>query len=723
MGRRCSQPCRHDHLAEKPSHRNEPLARLRFQLSRLAEIWRPSGAAAAFSTAGGRALNLFAPAGDPRLGKEPINRRETMQSHRRRNSVAALALAAATIAVSPALAEQANLKSMSFDAQGVDATIHVISTDGQTWNKLKAGPVGLTGHMKVNTKWPGFVAQVAVVLGVCGPNQCGPFPSIWSDTADSRDYDNTEAMSFDASQIPLSSDTGIAILSFGDQVIRKCNEGLQADGPTKRHSFTHPIDLTFAANTGIDHNMNNNVYEATGNPWPESAHGMDKAAHDKLDVQVVCDPVIKSPTSELKHDFGDFDVENVKLFLTTYQSNQPGSNPGTVCPALKVTSRAQANQAGPVTMRIWRQKDGGPITSDVQQAWASFDAAKNGYFATYEKWEDVGTTSYFQFKTEIVEEGPFGPFDGWKDITVHCTSPGGGGFTDAPKPNNDLPKPKAKWQGAVTVADSAGSRKACPRKGQVFFAVTRPEPGDFDYRISCSNGAFFTGTATGYDQGSGVFEAYGAHELSINRTRSIQCTLQELQPAPVTVAVDKEDFTCNNPAIDPAADDIVSEPRPNPSKPKPATFGDLVKECNPSTHVLRNGRCVKKPGISIHCLEGYQQVGRKCVKRPVIVDLCKKTEQRINGKCVKKPEVSILCKKGFKPVGKKCVRIPTVTKACGVNEKLVRGNCVEKPTIGKIKPVLGKVKPAKLKPFVAKKPKFGKPFAKALQRPAKRVRN
>ena len=685
-----------------------------------------------------------------------------MPSHCRRNSVAALALAAATIAVSPALAEQANLKSMSFDAQGIGATIHVISTDGQTWNKLKAGPVGLTGHMKVNTKWPGFVAQVAVVLGVCGPNQCGPFPSIWSDTADSRDYDNTEAMSFDASQIPLSSDTGIAILSFGDQVIRKCNEGLQADGPTKRHSFTHPIDLTFAANTGIDHNMNNNVYEATGNPWPESAHGMDKAAHDKLDVQVVCDPVIKSPTSELKHDFGDFDVENVKLFLTTYQSNQPGSNPGTVCPAFKVTSRAQANQAGPVTMRIWRQKDGGPITSDVQQAWASFDAAKNGYFATYEKWEDVGTTSYFQFKTEIVEEGPFGPFDGWKDITVHCTSPGGGGFTDAPKPNNDLPKPKPKWQGAVTVADSAGSRKACRRKGQVFFAVTRPEPGDFDYRISCSNGAFFTGTATGYDQGSGVFEAYGAHDLSINRTRSIQCTLQELQPAPVTVAVDKEDFTCNNPAIDPAADDIVSDPRPDPAKP--ATVGDFVAPCNPFTQVLRNGKCISKPGISIRCLDGYEQVGRKCIQRPVIVDACKKTEQRINGKCVKKPEVSIFCKKGFKPVGKKCVRIPTiaactaketlvngkcvkkpgvsifckkgfkpvgkkcvriptVTQACGLNEKLVRGNCVEKPTVGKIKPVLGKVKPAKLKPFAVKKPAFGKAATKALKRSAKPVRN
>src|SRR6185295_4975146 len=130
----------------------------------------------------------------------------------------------------------------------------------------------------------------------------------------------------------------------------------------------------------------------------------DHVRADTLSVQVICDPVVKSPTNDVKNDFGDFDVESVKLFLTTYQNNQPGSNPGTVCPALKVTSRAKANQAGPVTMRIWRQKDAGPITSDVQQAWASFDAAKNGYFATYEKWENVGTTAYFQYKTEIVED-------------------------------------------------------------------------------------------------------------------------------------------------------------------------------------------------------------------------------------------------------------------------------------------------------------------------------
>lgn len=676
------------------------------------------------------------------------------------NTAAALALAAAAFTAAPARAEQANLNSMSFTAQPVGSTIRIISTDGQKWDQLKAGPVGFNGHMNIDTKWPGFVADVAVVLGSCGPNQCGSFPSIWSALADSRDYENTEVMSFDASALPVSSATGIATIPFADQAIRRCNEHLQPDGPTKSYSFIQGLDLTFAANTGIDHNMNNNVYEAEPGEWPFPATGMDKTAHAQLPVQVICEPVIKSPTNDVAADLGEFDVENVKLFLTTYQSTQPGSNPGTVCPAFKVTSRAETSKAGPVAMRIWRQKDGGPITSTFHEAWASYDPAKNGYFATYERFENVGTTSYFQFKVEIVDPtDPFAPFDGWKDITVHCTSPGGGGFTNEPRPDNDLPQPQAKWDGEIAVSDSAGRDKSCPRKGQVSFNVSRQAPGDFDYRISCSNGAYFEGTATGFADGAGGFAASGAHQISVNRTRSIQCTLQEMTPAPVTVDVDKDDFTCANPNFDPAADDIVSSTNPRPTHPDPVVPPVVVdpgKTCLPSQKRVR-GKCVDKPvvqackanerlvrgkciGVSIHCLPGFVQVGLECVKKPdvsilckpgfelkgktcvrkpVIVEACKRNQVRIGGKCVKKPDVSILCKPGFELKGKTCVRKPVIGTACAKNEKVVRGNCVPvKPIIKtlKVTPKLVLPKPVRpaLKAARTLQPKAILPFKRKL---------
>ena len=631
-----------------------------------------------------------------------------MSLHRNwiRNSVAALALAAAAFAAAPAgaLSDTAKLKSMSFNVEADHGTIRVISTDGKKWDKLKSGAVALNADFSINTKWPGFVETVTIRLGSCSSNSCMSFPEVYFKDVEERDYSGSAITGFQTSLLPVSSSNGIAINPAADSILNRCNEHLQADGPTKSYSFTQEMFATLAVDSDESLNMNfiHNLPEEAGGAGQAE---VDHTDSDAFSVNVICDPVIKQATNDIAYDHGKFDVENVKLFLTTYQSNQPGSNPATVCPALKVTSRAEANQAGPVSMRIWRQKNGGPITSELKQAWAAYDAVKNGYFATYETWENVGTTSYFQFKTEIVEAGPFGPFDGWKDITVHCTSPGGGGLTTEPVDHHDFPKPKAKWQGEVIVADSAGHDKSCPRKGQVFFEVTRPAPGNFDYRIQCSNGAFFTGTATGYDQGSGIYEAYGAHDLSINRTRSIQCTLQELQPAPVTVAVDKQDFTCNNPAIDPASDDLVSEPRPIPVKPqRPLVFVDPAPICGRNETLVRgkcidkpvivvacrrteiriDGKCVKKPEISIFCKKGFELKGKTCVRKPTIVVACKRNEQRVNGNCVKKPEVSILCKKGFKLVGKTCVRQPAITKTCARGEKLVRGNCVKKPVIAPV---------------------------------------
>jgi hypothetical protein len=642
-----------------------------------------------------------------------------------RNSAGALALAATTLAAAPAFADQAKIKSMSFNTESANTTIHVISTDGQQWDELKSGNVQFWGHMKLDTKWPGYVGEVGVALGVCGAQQCQTFPMIWSDLANSRDYNHQRNFTFSTSKIPVSNG-GIPIIPYGDQMINKCNQHLQPDGPTKSYSFTQTFNATFVAETDKILNMNNVVTEANAGDWPFPVNYATHSEHGEFQVQVVCDPVIKPPTNDVAANFGEFDVENVKLFLTTYASIQQGSNPGSVCPKLKVTSRAETNQAGPVSMRIWRQKNGGPITNEFKQAWASFDAAKNGYFATYETWEDVGATSHFQFKTEIEDGTAFPPFDGWKDIMVHCSGAGGGGLIPLPPLDPDNPPAQPEWDGEVTVLDSAGYDKSCPRKGQVSFEVSREEPGAFDYRISCSNGAFFTGTAYGFEQG-GVFMASGSHELNITKTRTIQCTLQEKKANGTWVTVDKDDegFTCIKRTFDPQADDLTIDTRPDFNDPRPTlppvvvnpgvkclasqklvrgkcVDKPLVVACRKGERVL-NGKCVKIPGVSIHCLPGYVQKGKVCVKKPVIAVACKRGEQRINGMCVKKPEVSILCKPGFKLVGKKCVRIPTLTKVCGKKEKLVRGNCVPKQpavrtlTIKKAKPDARRSLPTKAK--------------------------
>ena len=600
----------------------------------------------------------------------------------RKRTAAAIALSAAVLAALPAQAGEGHLKSMSFNAESAWTTVRVISTDGQSWDKIKSGPVEFWGHMKADMRWPGYVHEVGVVLGACGAGLCQSFPRIFFDRAGVRDYNHQRNFSFDASRIPVSG-TGIPVLHYGDDIISRCNQHLQADGPTKSHSFDYEMSATFVIDTGKRWNLDNVFWEAHAGDWPHMVHDVDHSRSDTFSVNVVCEPVIKPPTSELTHDFGEFDVENVKLFLTTYHTMVPGSNQSTICPGFKVTARAQANKPGPVSMRLWEMKNGGPITQSFHQVWASFDATRNGYFATYQKSVNVGATATFQYKVEVEDGTPFGPFDGWKSITVHCTGAGGGGLAPVPQNDPDNPPPQASWQGEVTVADSAGANKQCPRKGQVFFKATRAAPGNFTYKLSCSNGASFDGTATAYDQGSGVFEAYDAHDLSINRTRSIACTLQEVKDngTRVTIATDSHDFTCANRAIDDLPGDLVAEVPQNPARPAvPSSVATPKPECGPRQALVR-GRCVNKPSVSILCAPGFELKGKRCARKPVVAAACKRGETRVNGRCVKKPSVSILCKPGFELKGKRCARKPVVAAACKRGETRVNGRCVKKPSV------------------------------------------
>ncbi|WP_048648986.1 hypothetical protein [Nitratireductor soli] len=672
------------------------------------------------------------------------------QTKRNRSAALALALLASAFLCQTASADplgggDANIKSMSFSATSGSTTLHVISTDGQKWDKLKAGNLVIDADMDLDTRWPGYTYETGIVLGACGGPLCQSFPAIFFDQPGSRDYHKQTNVAFASSKIPVST-TGIAILPDGDQMIARCNEHLQPDGPTKSFSFNHEMWATFVANTGsYIHNTDNILYEASAGDGIAHPESIDHARKDSFNIQVVCDPVIKPPTDDLSLDQGDFNVENVKLFLTTViQINPTGGNPGTVCPVLRVTARAETNQEGPVTMRIWEQLNGGPITSKVKQAWASYDAAKNGYFASYEEYKNFGATTHAQYRVEIVDNTtPFPPFDGWKTITVHCTGAGGGGLTTTPPVNPDLPQPQASWEGEIIVADSAGADKSCPRKGQAFFAVTRQVPGDFTYRISCSNGAFFTGTATAYNQGSGIFEAYGAHDLSITKTRSIQCTLQELKPngTPVTIDTDKTDFTCANRAIDPGSNDITITPRPQPQEPKEPSVVVIPQPKCSNGLVLRNGRCFKRP-VTVRprpvrptlppvvvtprpqpeCLGGMVLRNGKCVRRPVIAERCDRGEILLRGKCVRKPVVSILCKPGYKLVRDKCVKTPVIVQRCKRGEVLVRGQCIQKPGVSILckpgyklvrdkcvkQPAVTTRQPTRAKTFIAPKPQVEK---------------
>ena len=143
----------------------------------------------------------------------------SMRIHSFRSSTALFALGAMALAATPAFASKADLKSMSFDAQSVNTTIHVTSSDKMKWDAIKPGNAQFWGHMKIDTKYPGFVWDVAVVLGSCDDNGCNALPRIWSDEVIERDYQNQKNFTFSTSKLPVSG-TGITL---GDPIIARCN--------------------------------------------------------------------------------------------------------------------------------------------------------------------------------------------------------------------------------------------------------------------------------------------------------------------------------------------------------------------------------------------------------------------------------------------------------------------------------------------------------------------
>ncbi len=505
--------------------------------------------------------------------------------------------------------------------------IEVTSKDGKSWTDITPGTFGMSVNVGM-----GISNGELVSYRIKQPETI-----IYGD--DAGEY--VDPPEFVQETVNLIGSTQNFILER-KQILDTCNGN---GTPAKKYEFWHQVNLTLVAYFN----------SKNGNPYP-SYEGFGT-----VPVKVVCKAALVDPDAELTVDLGNFKVETVQQFLTTYSGNKlPGDNPGTVCPALKVTSRAETSKAGLVKMRIWRQKNGGAITSVLKNAAAKYDAVKNGYFATVESVENAGVTSNFKFMTEIEGNGPFSPSTQWKDITVHCTGAGGGGLASEPQDNPDAIKPQANWQGEATVADSAAAKKSCPRKGQVFFSVMRGGPGDFKYRVGCSNGAFFSGTATGFNQGGPNYEAYGAHDLSVNRTRTISCTVQEIlaNGKPVTVATAKKDFTCNNPAVEPDADELVSDPPAAPDAADTASHGKAIvlDPVCPRGKKLVDGACVKKPQVSVFCKPGFILKGKACVRKLPII---------------------IVCKSGFTLRGKKCVRVPVVRAVCVKGEKLVRGNCVK----------------------------------------------
>jgi hypothetical protein len=398
-------------------------------------------------------------------------------SSKRRTALTLVALTAGALATTPgqALAEEpANIKAMDFTTQDVyNQVVNVTSTDRVKWNKIEPGEVNFGAHVMIDTRTyvfaHGWVKAVGIVLGTCGGSACLGKPLLWADNPNTKDYENQMAVKFPTSKIPVSSAGGIATVPNGDDIIAKCNGH---GAPGAEHSFDYLMPATFVADTVMAMSSPN----TTGTGGGLSAIWVGDGDHSltrSFRFKVVCKPFELRTSGTTVDPNPDphrtkVTATNIELFLATLvQPASAGRGPsGTQCKPIKVTTRIETDKAGPKNVKLWRQVNNGPITSESKQMHAT--ALAGGKFGDdWVKWENFTKTTTVQYKAEVLG-GTFAPSTPWKSITVHCNGNFASPTSDA-NPDNGKPKPQPPTivtpPPRVTCVGGkvAGGTCACPR--------------------------------------------------------------------------------------------------------------------------------------------------------------------------------------------------------------------------------------------------------------------
>lgn len=377
----------------------------------------------------------------------------------------------------------ADLREHSFTIQQVyNQQINVVSSSGAGWDKIEPGSYSFGAHVNINTKhyifYHGVVIDVGLVLGACGDTACTGKPLLWADHPETNDYENQMEVTFSTSKIPVSSGGGIATVPFGDEIIARCNEGT----PGQAREFTHLMPVTFVADT-IQQGASRNNTSGGGGPGPLSPTWQNSADHTltrNVSVSVRCKPY--EPATSRHTDPPPpnphrtvVNVQDIDLFLSTYQVPQSGPN-GTTCKPLKVTTRIQTDKAGPVNVKLWRQVNGGPITAQEKRMEAQA-LGTNKFGDDWNKFEHFTQTTTVQYKAEIMG-GTFAPSTEWKSITIHCNGDFAAPQSNA-NPDNGVPprgKPQAELPPTIVTPPPTCGTKAAKVRGSAPCVKTAPLP-------------------------------------------------------------------------------------------------------------------------------------------------------------------------------------------------------------------------------------------------------
>ena len=352
-----------------------------------------------------------------------------MQNSTRQAAKAVLKGAALAALLSGALAgnaaaEDAKIKSASFSIQPVyqGDEIVVTSSDGAKWDTISSKALKLSANMLVDTKHPGYVAQIGILLGGCHNTGCYNNPVMYYESVSSRDINVNRVFDFPGNKIPVST-SGVAVPSYGDEILSACNNHLQADGATKTYSFNKLMTASFSANTRKDH-VTLPPAEVHAGPGYPDYNGGDVTRQAQFAVKVTC----KAHAFQVKS-------VDLNVSVNPAEPGQQGSCPAKGMVAVSIPT----NREGPVKFQLYRN-DGAKQTVVAQSKKVSNDASGKSFRVYWTKDYDLKKSIDRKYMVVVIGHKFSTP---WKPMVLKCGAQhdagGPGGKADKPNPSHGKP--------------------------------------------------------------------------------------------------------------------------------------------------------------------------------------------------------------------------------------------------------------------------------------------
>jgi hypothetical protein len=457
---------------------------------------------------------------------------------------------------------KASLNDYVYDVTSALTTMHVSSSDGAKWDTIEDDVLTFFAHMKIDTKWPGEVSFVGVVLGKCPVQSCKVLPILWSKPVFARDFIDQTYISVPTS---LLTGTTLELSSERQKIIDTCNQHRSAFGATNRHEFQHSLSTTFVADTK---NSWGKIIEEAGHDTLEHPRDIDHEKSGNFTFNVVCKPYTSPPDTSAdlqKQEEDEFETADIDLFLSTFANETTQPNPATTCKKGRILVRVNTSTAGPAKFKLWKKVGNGPMTSKVVDVWSSHDG-NGGFKAEHTEWVTVSEPTQVQAMAEDMVNS-IGETTQWKNIMLQCTGTGtgkGGGLTVG---NDEPVLPGLKLSGDFSYVDVGGPK--CSRMGKALISFKSNSSDNIHYSLDCTNGQHLSGYVKPVSAPQGGYVAAAMQSFQINKTTVYSCALKTVQPGPVRVHQWKgHTFKCVHRAVETGPNDVQVDPKPTDDAPR-----------------------------------------------------------------------------------------------------------------------------------------------------------